>query len=293
MQDNNHKKTGPYEPRYWQLAHDKELCLGKYSKIMGILNVTPDSFSDGGKFQEINKAIDHAAKLINDGADIIDVGGESTRPGAQPLNEEAERERVLPVIASLSERFNIIISVDTYRSKTAGLAIEAGAHIVNDVHAFQFDKKMALTVSKYRAGACLMHNSRGRKVADDLIDDQIQYLGQSILLAKQNNISEYQIVLDPGFGFGKNNSQNLGLLSRLDELVKLGFPLLAGTSRKRFITAMMGNVYTIENKDIATASSNVIARMAGCAIFRVHDVKTSKFALKIADGVINSDVNSK
>jgi len=189
------EQYNPYQPRVWQLAHGKILELGPTSRIMGILNVTPDSFSDGGKFDTASKAIDQVAQMIEEGADIIDVGGESTKPGADPVDQNLEQQRVLPIVEELNRRFDTIISIDTYRSDTAKLAIEAGAHMVNDVGGFQYDSEMAGIVCKYGAGACLMHNSRNRSIGNDIIADQIEYLRQCVSTATEAGVTRQQIIV--------------------------------------------------------------------------------------------------
>ncbi len=278
----------PYQPRNWHLAHGKSLELGSFACHMGILNVTPDSFSDGGKFDGRDRAVDHAALMIAEGAHIIDVGGESTKPGADAVSIDQEQQRVLPVIEAIAERFDTIISIDTYHAQTADLAIKQGAHMVNDVWGLQYDDEMAGVIAKHNAGACIMHNSRERKTADNLIEDQIRFLSKSIALAKKAGINQNHLVLDPGFGFGKSTNDCLQILDKFEELHQLGFPLLAGTSRKRFTGAVLGDNDTMEIRDIVTSATSVIARMAGCAVFRVHSVAINAHALKLADAVINA-----
>ncbi len=248
---------------------------------MGILNVTPDSFSDGDLYNTVDAAVLQAMKMRSAGAAIIDIGGESTRPGSEPVSAEIEQERVVPIIEALSEVPDIILSVDTYRSSTASLAISAGAHIVNDVCGCQKDPDIAKVVAKTGAGLCAMHNGRDRMRSDDVIEDQKDFLGTSLDTIKQAGIHDAQVVLDPGFGFGKTHDENIELLHRFDELNGLGYPLLVGTSRKRFI-----GYYTdreVENRDIGTAATSVVARMKGGAVFRVHDVSINRDALAIAD----------
>jgi dihydropteroate synthase len=282
-----------FAPRNWQLAHGRILELGPVSRIMGILNVTPDSFSDGGQFVDVSSAIDHAAEMFSQGADIADVGGETTKPGARPIDQTQEQDRILPVIGALKDRFEGIISVDTYRAATAQLAIEAGAHLVNDIGGFQFDENMAATVSGSKAGVCLMHNSRDRNVGEGLIADQLEYLSHSVAIAHDNDVDNSYIVLDPGFGFGKNVDENLTLLDKFNQLQSLGLPLLAGTSRKRFTGFVLGGDDTSQNRDIVTAATSVIARMAGCVVFRVHQVKTNKQALQLADAVLETRLGNR
>ncbi len=278
--------TDPFAPRIWQLAHNKSIELGPSAILMGILNVTPDSFSDGGSYLDLNKAIQHSAKMIRQGADIIDIGGESTKPGATPVSLAQEQDRVLPIIEALKSRFDIILSIDTYRSQTAHMALERGVNIVNDVWGFHFDDKMPSTVASFGAGACLMHNSRERTLNPDLFEDQKEFLSASLNLSIAAGISENQLILDPGFGFGKNADDNLSLLSQFSRLTKLQLPLLTGTSRKRFTGKILGKRDTPTNRDIVTSATSVIARMAGSAVFRVHEVEMNKNALMLADAVL-------
>ncbi len=269
------------------MAHGRTLELGPVSRFMGILNVTPDSFSDGGEFASLEKALAQAEKMIAQGADIIDVGGESTRPGAQTVSEQVEQQRVLPVIEALAKRFDVCISVDTYRRGTAKNALEAGAHIVNDVHGLRENEKISGTIAQFSAGVCIMHNSRDRDVNEDIISDQIEYFDQSLKTAESAGIKPEQIVLDPGFGFGKDAHVNFTILGGLEQLNATGYPFLAGTSRKRFTGEMLGSEDSRKNRDIVTSATNVIARMAGCSIFRVHEVGLNKHALQMADAVLD------
>jgi len=250
---------------------------------MGILNVTPDSFSDGNAYKSLDAAVLKAINLKNQGADIIDIGGESTKPGAEPVSADVEQQRVLPVIEALASVQDIIISIDTYRHSTAKLAIEAGAHIVNDVWGCQKEPEIAGLVARTGAGLCAMHNGRDRQRDADVIEDQKQFLGKSLETIKQAGVHDAQIVLDPGFGFGKSAEDNIELLGRFEELHSMGYPLLVGTSRKRFI-----GHYTdrdVDDRDIGTAATSVVARMKGGAVFRVHDVPANKDALAIADAL--------
>ncbi len=248
---------------------------------MGIVNVTPDSFSDGGLFETTAKAVDAALAMAGEGAAIVDIGGESTRPGASPVDAATEQQRVLPVIAELARASDVLISVDTYRAETARLAVEAGAHIVNDVWGLQRDPAMASTVAQLGAGACIMHTGRERQKADDVIVDQLQFLRQSLSIAREADLADAAIVLDPGFGFAKDPNENMELMMRFSELHQLGYPLIAGTSRKRFIGAFSGR--DMDDRDVATAATTALLRMEGAAIFRVHDVATNRDALSMAD----------
>ncbi len=286
-------KYNPFKKHIWQLAHGQVLELGEQSRVMGILNVTPDSFSDGGCFTDNEKAIDQAAQMIDEGADIIDVGGESTRPDARAVSAQVEQDRVLPIIEAIKLRFDTIISIDSYRATTAQMAIEAGAHLVNDVWGLQYEmnagqENMAQIVSKNKAGVCIMHNSRERVVHHDVISDQGLFLDISLNNAKLAGIEDRQIVIDPGFGFGKDADTNFKLLARFRDLDRFQLPLLAGTSRKRFTGSILGGDDNVRNLDIVTSATSVIARMAGCQIFRVHDVKVNKTALLLADEVLRA-----
>ncbi len=273
-----------FNPHIWQLAHNRELELGPKAIVMGILNVTPDSFSDGGKFVDIEASVQQAVKMISEGASIIDIGGESTRPGAEPVSAQEEQARILPVIEALSADTSAVLSIDTYRASTAKLAIKAGAHIINDVWGFQKDPGIANVAVEFEAGCCAMHTGRERTTEKDVIKDQFVFLEQSLKHMKNTGINASQIILDPGFGFAKNNNECIQLLGRFEELHKLGYPLLVGTSRKRFIGHFTGQ--DADNRDIGTAATSVVARMKGAQVFRVHDVASNIQALAMADAII-------
>jgi len=275
-----------FKSHSWHLAHGQKLTLGSSSIVMGILNVTPDSFSDGGKFNNLDACVSQAIKMLEQGASILDIGGESTRPGAEPVTEKEEQQRVLPVIEALASKTDAILSIDTYRASTAKIAVEAGAHIINDVWGFQKDPKIASVAAELKAGCCAMHTGRERTKAIDVMEDQYLFLEQSLKQMKKAGIEDNQIVLDPGFGFAKDAYENIELLDRLDELQKLGYPLLVGASRKRFIGHFTGQ--DADNRDIGTAATSVVARIKGAQLFRVHDVLTNINALAIADAVIAS-----
>ena len=274
----------PFAARPWPLAHGRTLPLGPRGVIMGILNVTPDSFSDGGDFVDPDVAVERAAAMVEEGAAIVDVGGESTRPGAEPVDGETERARILPVIERLARELDCAISVDTYRAKTAEAAVQAGAHIVNDVWGCQREPAIAEVAARHGAGLVIMHTSRDRDVLPDAMDDQRVFLGRSLTIAREAGVGDERIVLDPGFGFGKEAADNWELLARLPELHALGFPLLIGTSRKRFLGAVTGR--EAAGRDGATAATSVVARCKGAAIFRVHDVGANRDALAVADALI-------
>jgi len=276
----------PFLPRKWKLAHGRHLPLGPKGVLMGILNVTPDSFSDGGNLRNDDVAVFAALQMVDQGAEIIDIGGESTKPNAQAVSAELEQSRVLPVIKSLAEKSDILISVDTYRAETAEKALKAGAHIVNDVWGFQKEPKIANVVAEYGAGCCMMHTGRERERDRDVIADQLEFLSKSLAIAKAAGIDDDAILLDPGFGFAKDPEENIELLANFERLLELGFPLLTGTSRKRFLGAVTGR--EVGNRDIATAATTVVARMKGSAVFRVHDIGANRDALAIADAVISA-----
>ncbi|MGH6859384.1 MAG: dihydropteroate synthase [Phyllobacterium sp.] len=269
--------------REWQLAHGRSLTLGPHALIMGILNVTPDSFSDGGVHFSLDRALAGAREMIAQGASIIDVGGESTRPGASRVEPSVEQSRILPVIEILAREGGIVISVDTYREETARLAVAAGAHIVNDVWGVQREPAIANLAAETGAGLVIMHTGRERERDPDVIADQFAFLNRSLEITRLAGVAPAQIVLDPGFGFAKDTGENIALMDRFGELAAFGYPFLAGTSRKRFLGATAGG--EAEGRDVATAASSAILRLAGADIFRVHDVAMNRSALALADAI--------
>lgn len=269
----------------WHLAHGRHLDLGPRSVIMGVLNVTPDSFSDGGFFNSTEQALQQARRMIDEGAAIVDVGGESTRPGAAPVSAQEEQQRVLPVIEGLAREGSALISVDTYRAETAHRAVAAGAHIVNDVWGLQREPDIARVAAETGAGLVIMHTGRGRQKLPDVIADQLAFLGKSLEIAHASGIGDDRIVLDPGFGFAKETAdENLELMARFEALHGLGLPLLVGTSRKRFVGAITGR--DAVERGPGTAATSVILRLKGADIFRVHDVAINKDALAVADAML-------
>ena len=280
-----------FTPWQWSLAHGRVLTLGTDSVVMGILNATPDSFSDGGRFSDPEQAIEAARSMAEAGARIIDIGGESTRPGAEPVDAEIEQARILPIIRSLASDPDILISVDTYRADTARLAIEAGAHILNDVWGLQRDPAMATVAAETGAGLIIVHTGRERQRAGDVMEDQFAFLGQSLQIAETAGVRHDQIVLDPGFGFAKDTGENMELIARFVELHDLGYPLLVGASRKRFIGTVTGR--DVDERDAATAATSVLLRLQGASIFRVHDVPINRDALIIADAMLAQQVGEK
>lgn len=254
---------------------------GKKTYIMGILNVTPDSFSDGGSYTNVEIAVKHAKKMVEEGADIIDVGGESTRPGHKFVSIEEEIKRISPVIKTLKKNINIPISIDTYKSQVAEEGLKLGVDMVNDVWGLTYDEDMANVIGKYDASVCIMHNQEGTDYDKDIIESIKEFLQNSIDKAIKAGVKKEKIVLDPGIGFGKTFEQNLEVLRRLNELKSLGYPILLGTSRK----SVLGNIVGGEPKDRieATVATTVSGIRDGVEIVRVHDVKENLQAAKIAD----------
>jgi dihydropteroate synthase len=269
----------------WQLAHNRTLRLGPKAVIVGILNVTPDSFSDGGLHASLDAALAQAKIMLSFGAAIIDVGGESTKPDAESVCALEEQRRVLPVIEALAAIPDAIISIDTYREETARLAVKSGAHIVNDVWGLQREPGIASVAAKTGAGLCIMHTGRGRDVLADPIEDQRVFLRRSLEIARAAGVADEAIVLDPGFGFAKETADdNVVLMVRFRELLDLGYPLMAGTSRKRFLGSITG--HDAPDRDAATAASSAILRLAGADLFRVHNVAFNRDALAVADAML-------
>ncbi len=264
---------------------NKEFKLGERTYVMGILNATPDSFSDGGKFNEVELALKRVEEMINQGADIIDVGGESTRPGFTVVEADDEINRVVPVIKAIKEKFDIIISIDTYKAKTAEAAIKAGAHIINDVWGFKKDKDMAAVAAKYDVQCILMHN-REDKPYGNLMEDVKSDLEESIKIAMDAGVKKENIILDPGIGFAKTYEENLMVMKNLKEIRDLGYPVLLGTSRK----SMIGNALNlpVDQRVEGTVATTVMGIMAGCEFVRVHDVLENKRACVMTDAILNA-----
>ena len=267
------------------MAHGRHLDLGGKAVVVGILNVTPDSFSDGGQFDAPEKALAQARRMIGEGALVVDVGGESTRPGSAAISASEEQARVLPIIEALASANEVLISVDTYRADTARLAVVAGAHIVNDVWGLQREPDIARVAADTGAGLVIMHTGRDRQKLPDVIADQLAFLRKSLEIARQNGVADDHIVLDPGFGFAKETAEeNLDLMARFSELSALGLPLMAGTSRKRFIGTVTGR--GAADRGVGTAATSVILRLKGADLFRVHDVAFNVDALALADAML-------
>ena len=262
----------------------KEILLGERTLVMGILNVTPDSFSDGGKYNNIDAALAQAKKLIAEGADIIDVGGESTRPGHTQISSEEEIKRVVPVIEKLSRELDIIISIDTYKYDVAEEAIKAGAHIINDIWGLQYDNgEMAELVKKYDVPIIVMHNQNDEIYKKDIMLTLREFFEKTYKISDKYEIDRNKIILDPGLGFGKNVEQNIEVLSRLNELKDMG-PILLGASKKRFIGKLLNDLPFDERVE-GTIATTVIGVEKGVDIVRVHNVLENKRACLVADGI--------
>lgn len=265
-------------------CRDKELILGERTLVMGILNVTPDSFSDGGKYNTLETALQQVEKLIADGADIIDVGGESTRPGHTQISSEEEISRVVPVIKAIKEKYSVFISIDTYKYDVAEAAILAGADIINDVWGLQYDNgEMAEIVKKYNLPVIVMHNQNDEVYSEDIMLTLKKFFDKTYEIANKAGIERDMLILDPGLGFGKNVEQNIEVLARLDELCKLG-PVLLGASKKRFIGALL-NGLPFDERVEGTVATTVIGIEKGIDIVRVHNVLENKRASLVADGI--------
>ena len=283
--------------RTWHIGGNRTLPIGERTLIMGVLNVTPDSFSDGNQFLNFDKAIAHAEQMIDEGADIIDVGGESTRPGGEPVSAEEEIQRAVPIIEELAKRSTVPISIDTTKSQVARAALNAGAAIANDISALRFDFFVADEAAKAGAGLILMH-SRGTPATmhklppvPDIMEEVTRSLNASIKMAERRGVKRESIVVDPGIGFGKSQEQNVELVAKVDQLIKTfpDFPLLIGTSRKSFI----GRILADENGEPApvterlhgTMASVAVAVLKGAHIVRVHDVRASRESIRVVEAL--------
>ena len=253
--------------------------------VMGILNVTPDSFSDGGSYTSIDKAMEQTEKMIQQGADIIDVGGESTRPGHVQIGDEEEIKRVVPVIREIKKKFDIPVSIDTYKSAVAKAALEAGADLLNDIWGFRYDEKMAELAAEYDVPVCLMHN-RDNLDYDDFMEDVKKDLQISLDIAEKYGVKKENIMLDPGVGFGKTYEQNLMVMNHLEEIVDMGYPVLLGTSRKSVIGLTLD--LPVDEREEGTLATSVLGAIKGCQFARVHDVEKNVRALKMTDAILHS-----
>lgn len=263
----------------------KTYHLSKRTHIMGILNVTPDSFSDGGSYESVNLAVQQAKRMEREGADIIDVGGESTRPGHDPISLEEELDRVLPVIEALQNEVKVPISIDTYKARVAEEAIKAGASIINDIWGAKRDPEMAEIAAKYKVPIILMHN-RTNMDYTSLLDDMKRDLQESIDIALKAGVRRENILLDPGIGFAKNKMHNLIVMNNLETFNELGFPLLLGSSRKRFIGSILD--LPAEERDVGTGATTCLGITKGVQIVRVHNVQLHKQLALMMDAMLRA-----
>ena len=255
--------------------------------VMGILNVTPDSFSDGGKYNGMDQAMEHARQMVEDGADIIDVGGESTRPGHIMITDEEEIVRVTPIIEKLKKEFDVPISIDTYKSKVAEAAVQAGADLVNDIWGLKYDEKIAGVIAKYNVACCLMHNKETSQYNNFLID-MLTETQECVNIAKRAGIKDERIILDPGVGFGKTYEMNLETMNHLELFQHLGFPVLLGTSRKSMIGLTLD--LPVDQRVEGTVATSVMGVMKGCAFVRVHDIKENKRAVLMTEAILGRNI---
>lgn len=262
---------------------EKEFLTEGRTYVMGILNVTPDSFSDGGRWNDRDRALRHVEEMLIEGADIIDIGGESTRPGSTVISEDEETARVLPVIEAVKAEFGVPLSLDTYKAGVADAGIAAGADLINDVRGLKGDDRMAAVIAESGLPCCLMHNRRNGEYRDYLREVQ-EDLAESLRLAGQAGIAADKIILDPGVGFGKSYEQNLEIINSLEDLHSLGCPLLLGCSRKSVIGLTLG--LPVEERLEGTLVTTVMAVLKGCMFVRVHDVKENVRAIKMTEAIL-------
>ena len=260
------------------------LAFGSRTYIMGILNVTPDSFSDGGQYLDPDRAYDHAIKMIDQGADLIDLGGESSRPGHTKITAREEMNRILPVIRKIRERSQVILSVDTIRAEVAEAALEAGADIINDIWGLQGDPEMVRVAAAWNAPVIVMHNQTGTEYKGDLVEEMKTFFQRSLQLAEQAGLARDRIILDPGIGFGKTAEQNIAVMSRLAEFRVFGLPLLLATSRKSFL----GKILDLppEERVEGTVATTVLGIAQGADMVRVHDIKENSRAARVTDAIL-------
>lgn len=269
--------------RAYKFRDGLSLTLGHRTLIMGILNATPDSFSDGGRFDRVDAAVERAKQMAAEGADIIDIGGESTRPGHAAVPLEEELRRIIPVIRAVREAVDLPISVDTYKAEAARQALDAGAHILNDVWGFRREPEIAKVAAAYGCPVILMHNRKARDYAD-FVPDVLDDLLDCVRIAREAGVADADIWLDPGIGFAKDYADNVELMGRLDEIVSLGYPVLLGTSRKTFIRTTLG--VTADDAVEGTGATVALGIAQGCQVARVHDIKQMKRVADMTDAIV-------
>jgi dihydropteroate synthase len=274
-------------------CREGDLRLGQRTLVMGVLNITPDSFSDGGLFFEPQQAIEHGLRMAEEGADIIDVGGESSRPGSDPVPLDEELKRVIPVIAGLASCLEIPLSVDTYKSQVAERAVEGGAQMINDISGLCFDPQIPSVAARYDTPLIIMHIKGTPKTMqqdlfyEDLMGEIIDYLREGMARAERGGVDPQQVIVDPGIGFGKRVQDNLVIINRLDELNVLERPLLIGTSRKSFIGAVLD--LEVHQREIGTLATVAVSALKGAHIVRVHDVAAARQTVDMVDAIINTE----
>ncbi|MBQ9990145.1 MAG: dihydropteroate synthase [Lachnospiraceae bacterium] len=268
----------------------KEFDTTNHTYLMGILNITPDSFSDGGKYHTLDAALFRVEEMLKEGMDILDIGGESTRPGYIQISDDEEIGRIVPVIEAVKERFDVPVSLDTYKGAVAKAGIRSGADLINDIWGLQYDPEMGKIIADSQVACCLMHN---RKEADytSFMEDMAADFTHILHTAEAAGISKDKIILDPGVGFGKTYEQNLAAIGHLKELQTLGYPLLLGTSRK----SVIGLTLNVEPEErlIGTVVTGVFGILQGCSFLRVHDIKAHAQAIKMAEAILGQMQNSK
>lgn len=264
---------------------NKQFDTKNHFYVMGILNVTPDSFSDGGKFNTKDQALQQVEKMIAEGATIIDVGGESTRPNHIKISSQEEIERVCPIIEEIKSRFDISVSLDTYKSDVAEAGIKAGADLLNDIWGLKWDGTMAKVIADYDVACCLMHN-RKEAVYEDFVEDMLADLKESVELALAAGIKKERIILDPGIGFAKDVQQNLLAMKNLHRIVELGYPVLLATSRKSMIGLTLD--LPVDQREEGTLATSVLGLIEGCSMFRVHDVEKNMRGLRMTEAMLKA-----
>ena len=266
----------------------KEFDVKNKTYIMGILNVTPDSFSDGGKWNHMDAALAHAEEMIREGIAILDIGGESTRPGHQQITEEEEIQRVAPVIEAVKARFDVPVSIDSYKAKVAAAAIEVGADLVNDIWGLKYDPEMAGLIARTGVACCLMHNKNNTEY-QDFYPDMLRETAECVKLAKEAGIADDKIILDPGVGFGKNYEQNLETILHMERFHELGYPMLLGTSRKSVIGLTLD--LPADQRVEGTLVTTVMAVMKKYAFVRVHDIKENQRTIRMTEAILRAGEN--
>ena len=262
---------------------NKEFDLKNHAYVMGILNVTPDSFSDGGKWNDKGRAMRHTQEMIEQGATIIDIGGESTRPGYTLISDEEEISRVVPMIEIVKKNFDVPVSIDTYKSRVAEAALDAGADLVNDIWGLKYDPDLAGVIARKNAPCCLMHNKDNTEY-NNFIVDMLAETQECVNIAKRAGIADDKIILDPGVGFGKTYEMNLMTMDNLELFQKLGYPVLLGTSRKSMIGLALD--LPVDQRVEGTLATSVIGVMKGCAFVRVHDIKENKRVIQMTEAIL-------